>query len=177
MGRLLDWRKALLMHRIQFFVRGEPKPGGSKKAFVNKRTNKAQIVEDCKGNAAWREAVGWAAKAAWKGGPLEGPLRFQAIFFRRRPLAHFRRRSGQLTTELHDWASIAVPQTKPDATKLLRSTEDALTGILWIDDAQVVSQAAGKLYGDQPGAIIIVETIEAESWIKSMANWLPKAKS
>jgi Holliday junction resolvase RusA-like endonuclease len=46
---------------------------------------------------------------------------------------------------------------KPDATKLWRSTEDALTGVIWVDDAQVVDQRVTKTYADgEPGATILV---------------------
>jgi Holliday junction resolvase RusA-like endonuclease len=49
---------------------------------------------------------------------------------------------------------------KPDATKLLRSTEDALTGILWRDDAQIARQTVEKSYGERAGAWITVEQLE-----------------
>jgi len=44
---------------------------------------------------------------------------------------------------------------QPDATKLLRSTEDALTKIVWEDDAQVVEQTVKKYYtAGATGALI-----------------------
>lgn len=39
------------------------------------------------------------------------------------------------------------PSVKPDIDKLVRSTLDALTGILFEDDAQVVDLHCGKYYG------------------------------
>jgi Holliday junction resolvase RusA-like endonuclease len=48
----------------------------------------------------------------------------------------------------------------PDTTKLVRSTEDALKGICWRDDSQVVYQVASKEYaarGGIPGADIKIE--------------------
>jgi Holliday junction resolvase RusA-like endonuclease len=54
--------------------------------------------------------------------------------------------------------------SKPDLTKLIRSTEDALTGIAWNDDASVVHQVARKLYCDNknpnPGCLIEIEECE-----------------
>ena len=47
------------------------------------------------------------------------------------------------------------------ATKLIRAVEDALTGIVWRDDAQVAVQKVAKVYGDEPqGAVITIEEIE-----------------
>ena len=40
-----------------------------------------------------------------------------------------------------------APEVKPDLDKLIRSLLDALTGVLYIDDAQVVVIDAAKLYG------------------------------
>src|SRR5690349_2337829 len=36
---------------------------------------------------------------------------------------------------------------KPDLSKLLRATEDALTGIIYADDAQIIGANIGKEYG------------------------------
>ena len=46
------------------------------------------------------------------------------------------------------------PEVKPDADKLLRCTLDALTGIAYRDDAQVIAPHPTKLYANdgQPGA-------------------------
>jgi Holliday junction resolvase RusA-like endonuclease len=39
---------------------------------------------------------------------------------------------------------------KPDVLKLARAVEDALTGILYRDDAQIVTEVLRKRYGDPP---------------------------
>jgi Holliday junction resolvase RusA-like endonuclease len=55
------------------------------------------------------------------------------------------------------------PTNPPDATKLLRSTEDALTGIVWKDDKLIVDQLVSKNYqrpGIYPGAKITVSVFE-----------------
>jgi Holliday junction resolvase RusA-like endonuclease len=49
--------------------------------------------------------------------------------------------------------------TKPDTDKLIRSVLDALTGIVWTDDSQVVEILARKQFGIQPGVDIIIEEI------------------
>ena len=53
------------------------------------------------------------------------------------------------------------PITKPDATKMLRAVEDAMTGIAWLDDAQIVRQVVTKRYAEcdqKPGANVTVYT-------------------
>jgi Holliday junction resolvase RusA-like endonuclease len=44
---------------------------------------------------------------------------------------------------------------------MLRAVEDAMTGIAWIDDAQIVRQVVTKRYAegaDKPGALVTVYT-------------------
>jgi Holliday junction resolvase RusA-like endonuclease len=48
---------------------------------------------------------------------------------------------------------------KPDIDKLCRSALDALTGILFVDDGQVVQITAGKVYGAPERVDIMVEAL------------------
>ena len=141
---------------VSFFVPGLPAPGGSKKAFYNKHLGRAIIVDDCKRNASWKNTVKVFAVQAFDGAPLSGPLELTIEFRMPRPKGHYR--TGRNANMLRDSAP-AYPTTKPDATKLIRSTEDALTGILWGDDAQVVVQHGSKVYAQTPGAMIVVSPL------------------
>jgi len=42
------------------------------------------------------------------------------------------------------------PTTKPDADNYLKLVCDALNGLAWHDDAQIVDERCEKLYSDQP---------------------------
>lgn len=70
---------------------------------------------------------------------LTGPLQLDVTFAIARPKGHYGKR-GLLPS-----APLFVT-VRPDVTKLLRGLEDALTGVLWRDDAQVVKQHACKVY-------------------------------
>ena len=50
------------------------------------------------------------------------------------------------------------PECRPDLNKLSRACLDALTGIVWRDDSQVVRLEAEKEYG-VPGVVIWVERV------------------
>lgn len=142
---------------VRFFVPGVPAPGGSKKAFafVGKDGRpRANVVDDAKGNADWRACVALAARRAMRGDePLGGPLRFVMTFVVPRPKGHFG--TGRNAAKLRPSAP-AHPTSKPDVTKLVRSTEDALKGVAWADDCQVVRQTAWKEYGARPGAWVSI---------------------
>lgn len=52
---------------------------------------------------------------------------------------------------------------RPDIDKCLRSCLDACTGVLWLDDAQVVAIATRKQYGPAEGVSISAWTIEDQA--------------
>lgn len=145
------------MESVLIHVFGTPKPGGSKRAFIVRTKTgqqRAVITDACKGNKDWRSAVREAAIQAMDGRPLlDGPLTMEIEFHVLRPKGDFK--SGDRSRELTKKAR-SYPTVKPDVTKLVRSTEDALTGIVWVDDCQIYDQRAIKVYGPQPGAIITI---------------------
>jgi Holliday junction resolvase RusA-like endonuclease len=132
---------------ISFTVHGIPAPQGSKV-----RTKWA-MREDNPRTAPWRAAVAAEAAHAVAGQePLTGPLELAALFFFPRPKSHYGtgRNADVLKGSASDYCA-----TKPDADKLIRAAADAMTGIVYRDDSQLVRVSAQKLYG-QPRAILVV---------------------
>ena len=62
---------------------------------------------------------------------------------------HLRRTTGQVR-----------PTVKPDTDNYIKSALDALNGILWRDDAQIVDLTAHKFYSDNPRIEIKLEEIQ-----------------
>lgn len=58
---------------------------------------------------------------------------------------------------------------RPDADKCLRSTLDALTGILYVDDSQVVEIVARKQYGERESVAIRAHILESDVFATPMA--------
>jgi len=104
----------------------------------------------------WRLAVLLAARRAWDKAPLGGPLEVDLRFLMRRPKSHYTR-SGELRS-----SAPAYPVSKPDRDNVEKSTQDALNGVLYVDDAQIVGGWVGKRYADdsEPGVIVTVRTAE-----------------
>lgn len=143
---------------IRFRVDGLPGPGGSKSAFWNASLGRSVLV-DAGGRKTklWRNAVRFAGIEAMDGAPpMRGPVVLAIDIVMPRPGRHHRanRKGEALRPDAPAWHLQA-----PDATKLVRSTEDALTGIAWADDAQVVRQHVGKRWADGG------EPAGAEVWI------------
>lgn len=132
---------------VSFVVYGKAQPAGSKRVFHAKDGH--AYVRDMSGNAGddWRRSVAQAAGIAMMDGPLlTGPLKLILIFYVVRPQGHYG--SGRNAEKLKPSAPMA-PTTRPDLTKLIRAVEDAMTGIVWRDDSQVVIQEASKVYSER----------------------------
>lgn len=143
------------MSELAFVVLGRPQPAGSKRAFV--RGGRALVVEDNAKSRPWQALVSDAASQAMAGAPLlTGPLRVELTFVLQRPKGHWGKRGLRPSAP-------AYPTTKPDALKLARGTEDALTGIVWHDDSQVVVETLRKVYAASDEATCCRVTIETLS--------------
>lgn len=51
--------------------------------------------------------------------------------------------------------------TKPDGDNLFKAAVDALNGIVFVDDSQIIWHSAAKLYGDKPRVEIIIAEVGA----------------
>ena len=123
---------------IVFTVYATPTPQGSMKAFV--RGGKARLTSDNRKLKPYRQEVAGTALSTLEGLgialPFAGkhvPVQASYTFFLSRPPSIPKKRT--------------LPAVKPDLDKLIRSTSDALTGILWADDGQVTNFQASKFYG------------------------------
>ena len=146
---------------LNFVAFGLPSPGGSKSAFRNPRTGKIVVVDaGGKKTRTWRTAVAHAARAAMAGSDLMQPPLCLVIEFRMPRPKHHYRSNGEIKLD-----APIVPIVRPDLTKLLRSTEDAMTGIVWKDDAEISQQNIFRTYSsiEDTGARISVYTVAFRS--------------
>ncbi len=120
---------------IRFFVRGKPVTQGSKTAYVV--GGRAVVTSASKGLAAWRRLVADQAQPHAPPMPWDRPVTLHATFYIPRPRSEPKRR--------RTW-----PDRKPDASKLLRAVEDALTRVFWADDARIVVERVEKRWADDP---------------------------
>lgn len=164
-----------MISRVEFTVHGEPQPQGSK-TIVQQRGRRPRVIEDNPETMPWRNAVAAAGAAAMNGRQLRsGPLRLRAVFVFPRPQAHFG--TGRNNGRLKPSAPVYC-RTRPDVDKLLRAVGDALTGVVFRDDAQLVIVQAEKHYGEPPCAHVVVEELTLEDdrpASEGVANWRPSA--
>jgi Holliday junction resolvase RusA-like endonuclease len=142
------------MNALEFFIPGFPRPGGSKRFLGMSKKGHAIIADDCVKGKDWRASVAYGAREAMQNdSPTDAALFVQMTFHIIRPKGHFR--SGKNSDMLRDSAP-KFPTSKPDVLKLARSTEDAMTGIVWKDDSATVTLVLKKRYSETPGVHIYI---------------------
>ena len=116
------------------------------------------MVESSKKVKPWRQDVKYAALAAKPSGwDTSQPMALSVVFRFQRPASHLGKNGLRPSAPQH-----CTSGRNGDIEKLVRSTNDALTGILFDDDRQVVSLTATKRYctaDEQPGAIITLTAL------------------
>jgi crossover junction endodeoxyribonuclease RusA len=126
---------------LDLFVPGKPAPQGSKR-----HVGGGVMVESSKAVAPWRTTVAWHAAQAYRLAPLDGAVWVSLLFVMPRPAATPKRSTPQAVK-------------RPDLDKLTRAVFDALSGVVWRDDSQVVQLVASKRLAsleEQPGVNIRV---------------------
>jgi len=73
---------------------------------------------------------------------LAGPITVCFCFYLNRPACHYKT-NGELNAQ---GLRNPYPVVRPDVLKLARAVEDALTGIVYKDDSQIVSEFLHKRY-------------------------------
>lgn len=150
---------------VEFAVYGAPEPRGSKSSMVI-YVNRAKkvparrpdggivsVVVDTNDGPSkkWMELVDIAARTAlpqpWA--PIEDTaLEVELTFFLERIEGHYG--TGRNSRLVKDSAR-ARPHVRPDTDKLGRGTLDALSGIVWKDDGQLVRVVQEKHYAVPKG--------------------------
>jgi Holliday junction resolvase RusA-like endonuclease len=137
---------------LEFRVIGVAQQMGSKRAFVPRGWTRPVITDTNRNLKSWQTLVAEQASYAIQRLPasertlLLGPVRLTVAFYFPRPKSLPRR---------------VLAHTKaPDLDKAVRGASDALSRIVFHDDAQIVDLIAMKRYalpGESPHAVIRVE--------------------
>jgi len=146
---------------LHFRVIGLAQPKGSSRAFMPKGWRRPIITADTPKNKGWQQLVAAEASRAIQELPrgafqlLDAGVRLTVAFYLPRPKKYQKR-------------GIYPPHvTKPDLDKLLRSVKDALKGVTWQDDSQVIDVVAMKRYAG------VDEAPHAEVWVEPSAGIAP----
>lgn len=152
--------------RLEFTVFGNPAPKGSVRAAGN-RVIPSGSSENQANLRSWESAVRLGAMNvltfSFGGSPpimfVDVPIRFTATFRMPRLMSHFSKKGETVGCVLP--SAPKYPTSKPDMDKLLRTTLDALTRLVFDDDSRVAETLMRKVYAlpGKEGAWILIEEL------------------
>jgi crossover junction endodeoxyribonuclease RusA len=127
---------------IRFTVLGKAEPAGSKKVVPNKKLGRSIVVDANKRSKPWKQSVAGVATAEMNGRPpLEGAIALSIKVLVQRPKSHYLTDGHSLSAAGRKFPAHTMA---PDVLKLARGIEDALTGICYVDDGQIVMEVISK---------------------------------
>lgn len=135
-----------------------PKGAPRASVFIKNGKPQARIHKDVK-TKKWMEKVATIARINWRPrAPLEGPVELRIQIRRRMASAiknSHKKRSEALQGKI-------LPTTKPDLDNYCKGIADALSGIVYRDDAQIVNLTMSKRFSDEEKTTILVQEIICE---------------
>jgi Holliday junction resolvase RusA-like endonuclease len=111
------------------------------------------MIEQSKHVGAYRDAVAKAARIEYGDQLITGPVETCIIFHFKRPKKHYRA-DGTLRPDAP--TGYAYGCQRGDLDKLVRAVHDALTGTVYVDDAQIVVTSSIAVFNDEDATFITV---------------------
>lgn len=142
------------MNEIRIVIIGEAVAQGRPKFRQQKNF---VMTYDPPKSREWKDYARMVAASQMMGSPLkDGPLSLSLCVYRSIPTSWSKKKRGEAL------AGLIRPTTKPDLDNYLKSVKDAMKGIVWKDDSQVVDYHSpfGKWYSDKPRIEITVKPCE-----------------
>jgi crossover junction endodeoxyribonuclease RusA len=120
-----------------------------------RRSPSGGMYESSHGTRPWRFAVAAAVRDELGDEPVtREPVALVCRFSFVRPMSHTKKSGGLVSGA--PWTMVR----NPDLDKLARAVLDALTGVLYGDDAQVVQLVLFKSYGPSAGLVLTWDILD-----------------
>jgi crossover junction endodeoxyribonuclease RusA len=133
----------------EVFIHGKPAGQGNLR-----RSAGGGLYNPDKATAPWKGSIAAVVGAELDGaGVTREPVALLCRFYFTRPAGHFKKSGGLSSTARR------TPTVAPDVDKLVRAVLDALTGVLYHDDAQVIQLHAFKAYASEAGLRLTWDTL------------------
>lgn len=100
-----------------------------------------------------KQQIIWQIRPQAPKEPLKGAIAMELFFYRKIPVQTKPILRSQMIT------GVARPTTRPDIDNLAYLVTNALKGIVYLDDAQIVTLHLEKLYSENPRTVIKVREV------------------
>ena len=148
------------MTRLWFTVPGEPR------GWARARTQGARFFTDTKTRSEKQAVAAWALEAGAR--VMEGPVDVRLTAYLRIPQSVSKKRRADMLS------GAERPTKKPDGDNLAKLTMDALNGVCWRDDVQVVDLTVRKFWSDEPRLVVEISPAMA---INEQSGGNPRSKA
>lgn len=135
---------------MQFTVEGKPQGKARAQTVRNKYTGKVHSYTPEK-TASYEDLIRWSYREA--GGVYYGDKELQVDIQAFYPIP----KSFSKVKHKQAVEGIIKPRTKPDLDNVLKVVLDALNGVAFLDDKQIVRMSAKKQYGESPCIKITIQ--------------------
>ena len=139
------------MSTVAFMVPGQPQ--GKGRPRVGKVAGHVRMFTPPK-TESYEALIALFAHQAMQGRPLiAGPVRVTVDLVFAIPASWSKKKRAQAEQ------GAIWPTTKPDVDNVLKAVCDAINGVVWVDDVQIVHLTANKVYGAAPGVRVFVSPL------------------
>ncbi len=151
-----------MIRAVIIWVPGRPATKGSWKCI-----GRAKLVPANPRLKGWAKNVALEARKEWAGRPTTRPVSVDILYYLKRPKSDYGtgRNAHKLKANVRKY-----PAARRDGDKMERAIWDALEGVVYLDDRQVVRWSGEKRFTDQyigdgfeEGASITIEVLEDDN--------------
>lgn len=138
--------------RTVFLVEGKPQGKQRARTFYDKRADKMRSITP-EVTKSYEDLIRWSYKAA--GGQYIGEslIRVEIEAFYPIPKSWSKKKRAEVIKDT------IRPTTKPDCDNIIKVVLDALNGVAYYDDKQVIGTSCEKYYGDTGYLKIVVNEV------------------
>jgi len=139
---------------IEFVIPGVPLGKGRARSVVRGKHVRHYTPEKTAKYESTASLAGYQAMAGRP--PIEGPV--MAMLTIKLPISA----SWSKRKQAAALAGTELPTKKPDADNVIKAVFDAMNGVVWVDDTQVVDMVVRKRYALVPGVVVRISTVQPE---------------
>ena len=143
---------------MEFTVSGRPQGKERARTFFDKRSGKMRSITPDK-TKSYEELIRWSYKAAGGQYMGENPLQVDIQAYYPIPKSFSRAKAKEAVSEN------LRPTTKPDCDNITKVVLDALNGVAYNDDRQVVCVSCNKYYGETGYLKIHIKELKNENQV------------
>ncbi len=127
------------MNHFSFTIPG--KPVAWQRAGMNGAGKGPAVLYTKSPSRAYQSLIREAAQKVWLTGPSDAGFLLGVYLYVKRPKSHFNKKGLKADAPVKC-------MRRPDLDNLSKQVGDALNGVVWHDDAQVVDLNARRIWGD-----------------------------